>query len=211
MASHCCDNKADELVRLRERQANVLKIVLVINAVMFVVEFVGGIIGKSTALLGDSLDMFGDATVYAASLFVLHKSLRWRSAVALLKGGIMLTLGLGVVWEAVAKYVSDAVPIAPTIGGIGVAALIANGTCLYLLLAHRHDDVNMRSTWLCSRNDIVANLGVIAASIGVWLTDSKWPDIAVGVIIAGIVVTSSVSVVKQAFTGLRGSNVGAAH
>jgi cation diffusion facilitator family transporter len=207
MASHCCDNKAEELARLRERQASVLKIVLAINAVMFFVEFAGGIVGKSTALLGDSLDMFGDATVYAASLFVLHKNLKWRSAVAFLKGAIMLTLGLGVLSEAIAKGFSNSLPIAPTIGAVGGAALVANGVCLYLLLAHRHDDINMRSTWLCSRNDIIANLGVIASSVGVWLTDSKWPDIIVGVIIAGIVMISSATVVKQSLAGLRESSV----
>jgi cation diffusion facilitator family transporter len=198
MGTHCCDDKASELHELRGRQAAVLKIVLAINAIMFFVEFAGGIVAKSTALLGDSLDMLGDATVYAVSLYVLHKSIKWRSVVALLKGAIMLTLGLAVLWEAITKAMVNVLPVAPAIGSVGLLALVANSVCLYLLLRHRNDDINMRSTWLCSRNDIIANLGVIAASGAVWFTGSKWPDIAVGVVIAGIVIISSAAVTKQA-------------
>ncbi len=203
MGASCCEGKSDALKLLRLRQAKILKVVLAINAAMFFVEFTSGIHAKSTSLLADSLDMFGDATVYAFSLFVLDRGPRARAGAAFLKGLIMLAFALFVLAEAVRKCFAEVLPVAETIGIIGSLALAANGICLWLLWRHRSDDINMRSTWLCSRNDIIANVGVILASGGVWVTATKWPDIAVGSIIATLFLSSAISVLREALPILR--------
>jgi cation diffusion facilitator family transporter len=203
MGKDCCGAKEEALIQLRARQSKILKIVLVINLVMFFIEFGSGIIAQSTALLADSLDMFGDAVVYAFSLFVLYKSERWRASAALMKGLIMLAFGVGVFGEAIYKALGNVTPDAPTIGAIGALALAANVACLMLLLKHKEDDINMKSTWICSRNDIIANTGVLIAAVAVAFSQSKWPDIAVGLIIAGIFLKSSFQVISEARAGLR--------
>ncbi|RWU18272.1 cation transporter [Pseudomonas alkylphenolica] len=195
----CCENKAGELAQLRARQSRILYIVLAINALMFVVEFAAGLIAGSTALLGDSLDMFGDASVYAVTLFVLHRSVRARAGAALFKGGFMLLFGLVVVADAVRKLILQEVPAADWMGVVGLIALAANGICFYLLFSHRSDDLNMRSTWLCSRNDLIANTSVIIAAVLVALTGSLWPDIAVGLAIAALFLHSAGQVLREAW------------
>jgi Co/Zn/Cd efflux system component len=194
----CCDEKGTELMALREKQATVLKIVLSINLIMFFVEATAGVVGRSTSLLGDSLDMLGDAVVYAFSLYVLHRSEAWRAGAAMMKGVIMVLFGLAVMGEAVAKAFSPVIPEASTMGLIGGVALAANTFCLLLLLRHRNDDINLRSTWRCSRNDIVSNLAVIGASLAVGVTRSKWPDIIVGGSIALLFLTSASATLKEA-------------
>jgi cation diffusion facilitator family transporter len=193
----CCENKVSELAALRTRQGRVLWIVLAINAIMFVVEFAGGIVADSTALMADSLDMLGDATVYAFSLFVLNRSAAWRTGVVRLKGIVMAAFGLGVIGQVIVNAVLDSVPVAKTMGGIGFLALCANLLCLLLLLRHRNDDLNMRSTWLCSLNDIIANGGVLVAAGLVALTQSKWPDLVIGTIIAIVFLSSAVKVLWE--------------
>ena len=193
----CCENKVSELAALRASQGRVLWIVLAINAIMFVVEFAGGIVADSTALMADSLDMLGDATVYAFSLFVLNRSAAWRTGVVRLKGIVMAAFGLGVIGQVIANAVLDSVPVAKTMGGIGFLALCANLLCLLLLLRHRNDDLNMRSTWLCSLNDIIANGGVLVAAGLVALTQSKWPDLVIGTIIAIVFLSSAVKVLWE--------------
>ncbi len=199
----CCENKAGELAQLRIRQSRVLYIALAVNAVMFLVEFTAGWIARSTALLGDSLDMFGDASVYALTLFVLHRSARARAGAALFKGGFMLLFGVLVVADALRKLVLQEVPSANWMGAIGTLALIANGYCFALLYRHRSDDLNMRSTWLCSRNDLLANSSVIAAAVLVALTESMWPDIAVGLAIAVLFLHSAGQVIRESWKELR--------
>jgi len=193
----CCESKSEELALLRNKQRIVLIIVLVINAVMFFVEFTFGILSKSTALLADSLDMLGDATVYAFSLYVINKNQKWKAYAALLKGLLISIFGLFVFYEATNKMFSDILPITNTMGYIGTMALIANITCLALLLKHKEDDINMRSTWICSRNDIIANIGVITAAICVSYFNSKWPDIMIGLILATLFLRSSFSIIKE--------------
>ena len=193
----CCENKLSELAALRASQGGVLWIVLAINAVMFVVEFAGGIFASSTALMADSLDMLGDATVYAFSLFVLNRSAAWRTGVVRLKGAVMAAFGLGIIGQVIANAVLGSVPIAKTMGGIGFLALFANLGCLLLLRRHRNDDLNMRSTWLCSINDIIANGGVLLAAGLVALTQSKWPDLVIGTIIAIVFLSSAFKVLWE--------------
>jgi cation diffusion facilitator family transporter len=199
----CCDDKSCEVSALRERHGRVLWIVLAINAVMFVVEGAAGILAHSTSLLADALDMLGDALVYGFSLFVLARSARWQAGAALAKGAFMLLFGLGVLGEAIYKAFHPVMPGAATMGIIGGLALAANLACFFLLYRHRDDNLNMSSTWICSRNDLIANLGVLLAAGGSYLLVSRWPDIVVGVIIATLFLSSAVRVLSQAIRTLR--------
>lgn len=199
----CCEAKADDLKVLREKQATVLKAVLAINLVMFVVEFAGGWISQSTALMADSLDMLGDATVYGFSLYVLHKSAKWRAGAALLKGVIIALFGVGVLGQAVYRALGESLPAFESMGAVGALALAANAFCLYLLTRHKNDDLNMRSTYICSRNDIVSNTGVLLAAALVWVTGSKWPDIAIGLVIAFVFLRSSLPILWESWAALR--------
>lgn len=194
---NCCENKAGELAQLRASQSKVLYMAFAINAIMFVVEFYAGLMASSTALLGDSLDMFGDASVYALTLFVLDKSRRARAGASLFKGGFMLLFGVVVVADAVHKLVVQELPAAEWMGVVGGLALFANGICFWLLYRHRGDDLNMRSTWLCSRNDLFANSSVIIAAGLVALTNSLWPDIIVGLAIAALFLHSAWQVIRE--------------
>lgn len=202
----CCNSKGDELAKLRERQGRVLYIVLAINAVMFVVEFTAGWIVNSTALLADSLDMFGDTLVYAISLFVLHRGIRARAGAALFKSGFLMLFSALIIAEAIRKSIMGVVPEAGWMGLIGTLALIANLSCLALLYSHRSDDINMSSTWLCSRNDVIANVSVLVAAALVMLTESLWPDLVVGVALALLYLHSSIKVAREAWPQWRGDN-----
>lgn len=202
----CCSEKESWLETPRHRQSATLKIVLGINAVMFVAELTAGLLASSVSLLADSLDMLGDALVYGFSLYVVAHGARMKAISALLKGSIMAAFGLFVLGQAVFRIMYPQVPVFETIGSIGLLALAANTLCLVLLSQHRVDDINMSSAWLCSRNDIIANVSVLFAAIGVWLTGSAWPDILVGLALATIFLRSALFVLRGATTELRGSN-----
>lgn len=199
----CCHTKVRELTTLRGKHRNVLIAVLVINAVLFVVEVAAGLLANSTALLADSLDMLGDSLVYGFSLYVLWRSAAWKAKAALLKGAIMAVFSAAVLSEVVYKTISGIVPSAETMGIIGALVLLGNGICFLLLFRHRSDDLNMRSTWLCSRNDIIANLSVLVAAIGVKAFSSSWPDVLVGVAIAALFLKSAFTVLRESFLELR--------
>lgn len=199
----CCETKADELSALRGKHRNVLVIVLFINAILFVVEVTAGLLANSTALLADSLDMLGDSLVYGFSLYVLWRSAAWRAKAALLKGAIMALLGVGVLLEVIYKMVSGIVPSADMMGAIGTLVVLGNGVCFLLLFRHRSDDLNMRSTWLCSRNDIIANFSVLVAAVGVKVFDASWPDILVGAAIAALFLRSAFTVLRESFAELQ--------
>jgi cation diffusion facilitator family transporter len=181
----------------------VLWLVLGINAVMFGTEFVGGWLAGSVALQADGLDMLGDTFVYGFSLMALTRSARWKASAALLKGGIMGVFGLGVLGQVVYKVLYGGMPVTPVMGGLALLALIANATCLVLLTRHRNDDLNLRSTWLCSRNDIIANTGVIVAAGSVYLTSSPLPDIFISLVITYVFLRSAWSVLRAAIAELR--------
>lgn len=195
----CCENKTDELARLRSKQGRVLYIVFAINAVMFFFEFISGWLAQSTALLGDSLDMFGDASVYALTLYALHRSARTRAGAALVKGVFMLLFGLVVIADAIRKSLLGVVPEAEWMGIVGLIALLANTLCFLLLYRHRSDDLNMRSTWLCSRNDLIANTSVIAAAALVAFTGTLWSDVVVGLALAALFLHSARQVLTEAW------------
>ena len=198
----CCDDSCSTSA-LQGRQRNILIWVLLINAGMFVVEASAGWVAHSSALLADSLDMLGDSLVYSFSLFAISRGPRWTARSALLKGGIMAIFGLFVLGEVIHKLLWPVVPVAETIGVIGVLALLANLACLLLLTRHRSDDINMHSVWLCSRNDIIANAGVLAAGAGVALTHHGWPDIAIGLLIATLFLRSATQVIGRALRQLQ--------
>lgn len=191
-----------------ERQRRVLRVVLWINAVMFLVEATAGLLAHSTALLADSVDMLGDAIVYGFSLYVIARGAVWQARGALLKGVIMALFGLGVLAQVTVKIMSGIVPVAVTMGVIAAIALAANAVCLALLWQRRTDDVNMRSAWTCSLNDVAGNVGVLVAGGGVALTGKGWPDILVGLLIAAMFMTSAASVIRDARRHLRPVAVG---
>jgi len=188
---------------LRASHARVLWIVLAINAVMFAVEGTAGLLADSTALLADALDMLGDALVYGFSLFVLDRSARWQAGASLAKGAFMLAFGVGVLAEAIHKAFVPVMPNVETMGVIGTLALLANLVCFTLLYRHRADNLNMSSTWLCSRNDLIANAGVLMAAAASFLLVSRWPDILVGSLIAGLFLHSAIDVLRRALKAWR--------
>ena len=198
-----CQAKEEELRTLRDKHKNALTIVLAINAVLFVVEAAAGVLSRSTALLADSLDMLGDSLVYAFSLYVLWRNAEWKAMAAIVKGVIMAAFGVGVLAQGIYKMMLGIVPIAETMGIIGTLVLLGNGICFLLLYRHRSDDLNMRSTWLCSRNDILANLAVLVAAAGVMLFNSSWPDILVGAGIAALFLKSAFTVLIESFSELQ--------
>jgi Co/Zn/Cd efflux system component len=201
--SNCCNDKSCEIEALQTRQRSTLKIVLVINAVMFAVELTSGVLASSVSLIADSLDMLGDALVYGFSLYVIARGSRMKAVSALFKGSIMAAFGLFALGQAVYKIVFPHVPVFEAIGAIGLLALVANSLCLALLWRHRGDDINMSSVWLCSRNDIIANVAVLFAAAGVWLADSGWPDILVGMVIATLFLRSALFVLRGAIAEIR--------
>lgn len=181
--------------------------VLWINAVMFAVEFSAGILADSSALLADSADNLGDAFTYGISLYVLHRSLRWRGGAAVVKGVIQIAFGIGILAGIAYKVSHGFEPLAPAMAIVAGLALVANAVCFGLLLKHRGEDINMRSVWLCSRNDVVGNIGVLCAAGLVAFTGSSWPDVLVGGILATLFVWTGIGVLREAVPALRGATV----
>jgi cation diffusion facilitator family transporter len=204
--TNCCTNKSCEIEALRNRQSSTLKIVLAINALMFIVELVAGLISSSVSLVADSLDMLGDALVYGFSIYVVARGARMKALAALFKGGIMAVFGLFVLGQAIYKIIFPQVPMFEVIGVIGLLALAANSVCFLLLWRHRADDINMSSVWLCSRNDLIANVSVLFAAAAVWFTRASWPDIVVGLAIAVLFLRSALFVLRGAMAELRATD-----
>ena len=205
MADKCCASKSAELERLARRaeQRRVLQTVLAINAVMFLLEFGAGVIAGSAALMADSVDMFGDALVYGLSLYALARSDRWKAGAALAKGVFILVFGLAVLLDIAVKVGSGVPPSSTLMLVFGALALAANLICLRLLWRFRSQDVNMASTFECSRNDVVSNVGVLlAAGLVAWFS-SPWPDIVVGGSIAALFLRSAFRVIGSALPQLR--------
>ena len=200
MSADCCSAKSATLETLARQadQRRVLVIVLAINAVMFVLEFGAGVIAGSAALMADASDMLGDALVYAVSLYALARSDRWKAGAAMLKGVVILALGIGIAVNVVLKIRSGVPPSSTLMLGFGALALVANLVCFRLLTRFRHQDVNMASTWECSRNDLINNTGVILAAVLVWWLASPWPDIVIGSLMALVFLRSAFRVMREA-------------
>jgi Co/Zn/Cd efflux system component len=196
----CCAHKSAETDRLalHSAQRRVLTTVLVLNALMFAVEFGAGVVAGSSALMADAVDMLGDALVYGLSLYALARGDLWKARAAIFKGIFILLLGVGVLAQVGMKVLTAAPPISSIMIWAGFAALAVNLTCLVLLWRLRRQDVNMSSTFECSRNDVVANIGVLIAAGAVMATNSILPDVIVGLIITAIFVRSAFSVIASA-------------
>lgn len=205
MADSCCSSKSSEIERLARQadQRRVLVTVLVINAVMFVLEFGAGVLAGSTALMADATDMLGDAMVYGVSIYALSRSLRWKAGAAMFKGLFILLLGVGIVLNVIAKVQSGIPPSSTLMIVFGGLALIANLLCLRLLWRFRWQDVNMASTFECSRNDVISNVGVLVAASAVALFHSPWPDILIGSAMAVLFLRSALRVIGNAVPQLR--------
>ena len=206
--SNCCeapliDARAGDA--LRSRQRRVLWMVLAINATMLVIEIITSWYAGSTALLADALDFFADSATYGITLYVLARSARWKAGAALIKGLAMGVFGMVVIAVALSRFLDPALPDAAVMGGIGVLALAANAGSAVLLYMHRADDLNMRSVWLCSRNDAIANIAVILAAGAVAVSATAWPDLAAGALIAGLELSAAASITRQALSELRGN------
>ena len=175
-----------------------LWVVIALNALMFIVEMLAGHLAKSQALQADALDFLGDALTYGISLAVIGASIRVRTNAALTKGVSLLLMGLWVFGSTMYRVLYVGVPEAPIMGVIGFLALLANLASVLLLVRYKDGDANVRSVWLCSRNDAIGNVAVMLAAVGVWGTASGWPDLIVAAIMAGLFLSSSFQIIKQA-------------
>ncbi len=207
MADRCCTpppldaGTPDEIAAYRR----VLCAVLIINAAMFVVEVGAGLAAGSVSLQADALDFLGDAANYAISLFVVGMALRYRAAAALAKGASMGLFGLWVVSTVIWHVWHGTLPSAFTMGVIGLGALAANAGSFGLLWRHRHGDANMRSAWICTRNDVLGNLAVLLAAAGVFGIGTGWPDVIVAAVLAVLALQGATVVIHQSVGELRGA------
>jgi Co/Zn/Cd efflux system component len=213
VSAHCCHGKGEELERiaLHKDIRRVLVVVMMLNLLMFVLEFGAGIIADSAALMADSVDMLADGLVYGISLYALEKSLKWRAGMALAKGAFILALGLGVIVQIGVKIVWGQPPQAGIMLVFGALALIVNLSSVALLWPYRRHDVNLSSTFECSRNDVFANIGVLGAAFLVSATASAWPDIAIAVVIAFLFLRSALRVTREAWPQYRHARHAHAH
>jgi Co/Zn/Cd efflux system component len=206
MADCCCTPPPLNLDTHKGNAAKyrrVLWAVLAINAVMFLIEVGAGLAAGSASLQADALDFLGDAINYGISLFVVGMALRYRASAALAKAATMGTFGLWVVGTAVWHAVYGTLPSAFTMGTVGFVALVANAASFGLLWVHRHGDANMRSAWICTRNDVLGNVAVLLAALGVFGTGTGWPDVVVAAIMATLAIQGAATVAKQALGELR--------
>jgi Co/Zn/Cd efflux system component len=187
------------------RYKRVLWTVIALNAAMFVVEMTAGRLSGSQALQADALDFLGDTLTYGISLAVIGKSLQVRSGAALLKGASLSLMGLWVFGSTLYHVLVLGVPRAEVMGGIALLALAANLASVLLLLRYKDGDANVRSVWLCSRNDAIGNVAVMIAALGVWSSETAWPDLAVAGIMACVFLTSSTQILRQAWQERRES------
>ncbi len=198
MAGCGCDTVCVPTQTISPKFRNALWIALILNAAMFFVEIIGGSHARSVSLWADALDFAGDAANYAISLAVLSMTLYWRATAAFLKGITMAAFGIFVIIKVVWAWWLGVTPEPMLMGAIGVLALVVNVSVAIMLYAFRDGDANMRSVWLCSRNDAIANIAVIIAAASVFGTGTMYPDLIVAFIIAYLGVSSGVSVIKQA-------------
>ena len=196
----CCGAAAAQLAL---RQRGVLKIVLAINAAAFVIMVVAAMQAHSSALLSDSFDYLGDALTYLVSLWAVGRSMHAKTQVARIKGGLIVTAGLLVLVQLGWRAWHPAEPLFAWMGAFSLLGLLANGWCLLLLYRHRGDDLNMSSVWICSRNDVAANLSVLLAAAGVWAFDAAWPDRLVALGLAVLLLRSGFGVLRDAARSAR--------
>jgi Co/Zn/Cd efflux system component len=206
MAADCCnhhDCHTPDPHRANPSYRRVLWVVLTINAIMFLAEIGAGLAAGSASLQADALDFLGDAANYAISLFVVGMALRYRAMAALAKGATMGLFGLWVVGTLLWHAAHGTLPNAFTMGAVGLAALVANAASFGLLWAYRGGDANMRSAWICTRNDVLGNIAVLLAAAGVFGTGTGWPDVIVAAIMAALALQGAALVIRHSLTELR--------
>lgn len=200
--SGCCDNQCS-VNAVQGKQRSTLKIVLGINAAMFLLIVTAAFFGNSSALLADSLDNLGDALAYALSLYAVSRGAAVKAKVALFKGGLIFLAACVVAGQIIYKLFVPSLPVFEIMGIFSFLGLAANSLCFFLLWRHRHEDVNMSSVWECSRNDIASNISVFIAAGAVWMTSSGWPDILVAAGLVWLLMRSSINVISSAMAELR--------
>lgn len=204
MGANCCSGGCHAATQdMAPRFRKALWAALAINAAMFLVEIVAGVAAGSSSLQADALDFLGDAANYGVSLFVLGMSLRRRAMASMLKGATMGAFGLWVIGNTGYHLLHGTVPEASVMGLIGTAALTANAAVAAMLYAFRDGDSNMRSVWICSRNDAIGNIAVLGAASGVFTTGKGWPDLAVAAIMATLALSGATQVIRHALAELR--------
>lgn len=196
--SNCCGQNA-QFDGTSKAYKQRLWIVIALNAIMFGVEMSAGHLARSQALQADALDFLGDALTYGISLMVIGHSLQVRSTAALVKGISLLFMGMWVFGSTVYHVFVLGVPKAEIMGIVGVLALLTNVVSVLVLMRYKDGDSNVRSVWLCSRNDAIGNLAVMFAALVVWVTASRWPDLIVAFIMAGLFLSSSFQIIRQAY------------
>ena len=199
--NHCASEAVSRATDMRWRKA--LWVALAVNGAMFAVELGAGFMADSKSLQADALDFFSDAANYAISLGVAGLALAWRARAALFKGLTLLLLGAYVIGTAVLAALQGSAPEPFLMGGIGVAALVANVTVAIMLFRWRAGDANMQSVWICSRNDAIANIAVVAAALGVFGTGTRWPDLVVAGLMAALSFSGGWRIVRLAAAELR--------
>ncbi len=200
--NNCCQSKSCELEKMQKKQAKVLWVVLFVNLTMFFAETLGGLMSQSLSVSADSLDMLGDALAYGSSLYVISKGMKSKALSAMTKGIIMILTGLGVSAQAVYRVINATPPSSQLMTLFTAAALAANIFCLLLLTRYRQSDINMSSVWMCSRNDIIANVAVLGAAGLVSFLTSPMPDLIVGIAITLLFLSSGIQVIRQARAAL---------
>ena len=204
MTDSCCEGACgSEMAKADPRWRRILWAALLINATMFVVEMAAGAAADSLALQADALDFLGDAANYAVSLAVVGAALAWRARAALLKSLFMLGFAGWVFGSAILAFANGTAPNPAMMGAIGALALAANVGVALMLYRYRTGDANMRSVWICSRNDAIGNVAVMLAALGVLGTGSAWPDLIVASIMAALALTGGLQVFRQAMVELR--------
>lgn len=201
MGSQCCSEKKFEGVS--DRYMRILWLVIGLNAGMFGVEMTAGLFAQSQALQADALDFLADSVTYALSLWVIGKSVSMRTAVAMAKGLNLSMMGAWVVFSTLYQMTVFHSPEPATMSGVALAALLVNVVSVILLVSYKDGDANVRSVWLCSRNDAIGNVAVILAASGVWATQSGWPDLIVAMLMAGLFLSSSLQIIRQALAERR--------
>ena len=181
-----------------QEERRTLIAVLVINATMFVVEFVAGLLSQSTGLTADSLDMLADAGVYGISLYAIGRAITIKQRAAFYSGVVQITLGLGVLVEVFRKLMVGSEPMSGVILIVAGIALLANSVCVVLLAKHRNGEVHLQASWIFTTNDVIANAGVMLSGLFVWLLESRLPDLIVGLVISLIVIRGGVRIVRRA-------------
>ena len=209
MSAGCCGTSV-KFEGLSADYKRRLWLVIVINAAMFLVEMGAGAFAGSQALQADALDFFADAATYGISLAVIGAPVRVRSTAAIAKAASLTLMGLWVLGSTAYQVVIVGVPRAEVMGVVGFMALAANLASVLILMRYKDGDANVRSVWLCSRNDAIGNVAVMLAAVAVWATATKWPDLAVAALMAGLFLSSSAKILQQSLAEMRADKLAAA-